>query len=56
MYLEIEVFRSIDNPDYCNVFLSKNFIGQISLAESADFFTKDQLIDFHLRDVSKFKN
>ena len=38
-----------------NVFLSKNFIGQISLAESADFFTKDQLIDFHLRDVSKFK-
>ena len=55
MYLEIEVFKSIDNPDYCNVFLSKNFIGQISLAESADFFTKYQLIDFCLRDVNKFK-
>ena len=55
MYLEIEIFKSINNPDCYNIFYSKNFIGQIKENDTIELFTKDQLIDFYYREKNKFK-
>tara|TARA_R100001463_G_scaffold3547_4_gene14328 strand:+ start:471 stop:689 length:219 start_codon:yes stop_codon:yes gene_type:complete len=55
MYLEIEIFKSINNPDSYNIFYGKNFIGQIKENDTIELFTKDQLIDFYYREKNKFK-
>ena len=55
MYLEIEIFKSINNPDCYNIFYSKNFIGQIKENDTIELFTKDKLIDFYYREKNKFK-
>ena len=55
MYLEIEIFKSINNPDSYNIFYGKNFIGQIKENDTIELFTKDQLIDFYYREKNKLR-